>query len=121
MLHGLSTEAELDILREPGARPVSAAEVRASTGTEKESWRQAIEEEFVKNFVERNVYTPSTEEEKRRHGPALPMKLVFAQKPNKKKARAVVCGNFQRSDPSQQLWTPWVRSPEERLVPRKKG
>ena len=68
VLHGLSTEADIDILREPGTMPVTQAEVRASVGTEREGWRQAIEEAYIKNFAQRNVYTPATEAEKRQHG-----------------------------------------------------
>ena len=47
VLHGLSTMAEVYILREPGTRTVAQAEVRASTGTDREGWRQATEEEYI--------------------------------------------------------------------------
>ena len=36
---------------------------------------------------------------------ALPMKVVWTQKPEKKKCRAVVCGNFEERDPTEQVWT----------------
>ena len=36
---------------------------------------------------------------------ALPMKVVWTQKPEKKKCRAVVCGNFEEKDPTEQVWT----------------
>ena len=36
---------------------------------------------------------------------ALPMKVVWTQKPERKKCRAVVCGNFEEKDPTEQVWT----------------
>ena len=90
----------------PGTRTVTQAEVRASTGTEAEDWRTAIEDEFQKNFVDRNVFTTSTPEECRRYGAPLPMKLVYTIKASgKHKVRAVVCGHWEKTHPTQQLWT----------------
>ena len=33
------------------------------------------------------------------------MRVVWTQKPEKKKCRAVVCGNFEERDPTEQVWT----------------
>ncbi len=55
--------------------------------------------------MNRSVYSVSTLEEIKRHGPPLPMKVVVGRKPDKYKARACVCDNSQRKDPSHTLWT----------------
>ena len=60
----------------------------------------------MKDFAGRNVFTISTDAEKRAYGMPLPMKLVYVQMANgKMKVRAVVCGNLEKSDPTQTLWT----------------
>ena len=63
-----------------------------------------MEKEYVENFVQRNVFTVTTDEERRKHGIPLPMKLVFSFKKLIQKCRAVACGNFEK-DPTTQLWT----------------
>ena len=89
-----------------GAKTMTAAEVNASTGLEAERWRVPTEKEYVDNFVQRNVYTVARPEDVRRCGPPLPMKCVYTTKtPSICKVRAVVCGNYERADPSQALWT----------------
>ena len=104
--HGLSTEHDVDLMDGPGSVTVPAAEVRKTTGREAEQWRAATEKEYVENFVQRNVYRVATEVDKRRHGPPLPMKLVYTKKQGGiYRVRAVVCGNFERNDPTQTLWT----------------
>ena len=53
-VHGLALESEM--LLEPDSRTVNNAEVRGSTGVEAQGWRDSMETEFHKNFVERNVF-----------------------------------------------------------------
>ena len=85
---------------------MSAHEVQASTEKAAEAWRSAIEDEFYKNFVDRSVFTVSTAAERRAYGAPLPMKLVYTLKASGKyKVRAVVCGNLEKHDPTQTLWT----------------
>ena len=103
LIHELMVEGSSEL--DPGARTVTAAEVRASTGKTAEGWRAATEKEFVENFQQRNVFTVTTEEERRAYGAPLPMKLVYTMKGGKFKVRAVVCGNFENVDPTQALWT----------------
>ena len=104
VVHNLTKEEDLQV--EEGTRTVSPQEVRESVGKEREAWVQAIEREHQENFLQRHVYTISTEEEKRRYGVPLPMKMVFTKKQNKKaKARAVVCGNFERNNLTADVWT----------------
>ena len=100
-VHGLEQDQDIT---EPDVKPVTPAEVRASTGATAEGWRAAVEREFVENFVQRNVFTVTTEDERRRHGSPLPMKLVFTLKKLVQRCRAVACGNFEK-DPTKQLWT----------------
>ena len=101
-IHGLALES--DMLLEPDSRTVQNAEVRGAVGKEAEGWRGAIEKEYVDNFVQRNVFTVTTEDERRKYGMPLPMKLVFTMKKYVFKCRAVVCGNFEKN-PCEQLWT----------------
>ena len=100
-IHGLVLES--DIL-DPASRTVQPKEVRESVGIEAEGWRAAMEKEYNDNFLQRNVFTVTTEHERRTHGTPLPMKLVFTLKQLMQKCRAVVCGNFERN-PTTQLWT----------------
>ena len=81
-VHGLELEFEVDLAAEPGSRTVTAKEVKASTGKTAEGWTRAIEEEFMKDFAGRNVFTVSTDAEKRAYGMPLPMKLVYVHKSN---------------------------------------
>ena len=77
-IHGLALES--DMLLEPDSRTVQNAEVRGAVGKEAEGWRGAIEKEYADNFVQRNVFTVTTEDERRKYGMPLPMKLVFTMK-----------------------------------------
>ena len=82
---------------DPASRTVQPKEVRESVGIEAEGWRAAMEKEYNDNFLQRNVFTVTTEHERRTHGTPLPMKLVFTLKQLMQKCRAVVCGNFERN------------------------
>ena len=106
LVHGFQTEDEYRKLLklDPETRTVDPKEIRASTGERKMQWIQAAEKEHDENFRNQNVYTPATPEEIRRHGPALPMKLVYTLKKGVCKVRAVVCGNFEVNATSQ-VWT----------------
>ena len=105
-MHGLELEVEVDLTATQGPRTVTAKEVKASIGKTAEGWTRAVDEELIKNFAGSNVFTISTDAEKRAYGLPLPMKLVYVQKSNgKMKVRAVVCGNLEKSDPTQTLWT----------------
>ena len=64
-LHGFELDSEVDLTAEPGSRTVTAKEVKASTGKTAEGWTRAIEEEFMKDFAGRNVFTISTDAERR--------------------------------------------------------
>ena len=57
-----------------------------------------MEKEYNDNFLQRNVFTVTTEHERRTHGTPLPMKQLMQT------CRALVCGNFERN-PTTQLWT----------------
>ena len=106
VLHGLDLEEDVDLTAENGSRIVTAAEVKASTGSIAEGWVRAVENEFNVNFTGRNVFTISTAAERKEYGTPLPMKMVYTQKGDKRqKARAVVCGNLERQDPTQTVWT----------------
>ena len=107
LLHDLPREQDvIENLTQPGTTTVSAAEVKKATGREAEAWRVATEKEYVENFVQRNVHRVATEADRKRHGPPLPMKLVYTRKTwGVCKVRAVVCGNFEKFDPTQALWT----------------
>ena len=106
IVHELRSEHDSKEEEWKGAKTMTAAEVNACTGREAERWRVATEKEYVDNFVQRNVYTVASGTDVRRCGPPLPMKCVYNKKaPNVCKVRAVVCGNYERADPSQALWT----------------
>ena len=68
------------MLIEPDSRAVQNAEVRGAVGADAEGWRASIEKEYSDSFVQRNVFTVTTEEERRKYGMPLPMKLVFTKK-----------------------------------------
>ena len=64
-IHGLALDT--DIL-EPNSKTVQPADVRKATGKEAEGWRAAMDKEYVDNFVQRNVFSITTDEERRIHG-----------------------------------------------------
>ena len=93
---------------EPGSRIVSEAEVCASLGKERDGWDAAARREYQESFMDMGAVTVATSSDISRaggRGRALPMKVVWTQKPEKKKCRAVVCGNFEERDPTEQVWT----------------
>ena len=94
--------------QEPGSRIVSDAEVKAATGAELQGWQEAAKKEFLESFMEMGAVATASPRDIARAGGqsrALPMKVVWTQKPEKKKCRAVVCGNFEEKDPTEQVWT----------------
>ena len=64
-MHGLELEFDVDLTAEPGSRTVTAQEVKASIGKTAEWWTRAIEEEFIKIVAGRNVFTISTDAERK--------------------------------------------------------
>ena len=93
---------------EPGSRIVSEAEIRAATGATRDAWHAAAHKEYKESFMDMNAVARATPSDIARAGgrsKALPMKVVWTQKPEKKKCRAVVCGNFEERDPTEQVWT----------------
>ena len=94
--------------QKPGSRIVSDAEVKAATGAELQGWQEAAKKEFLESFMEMGAVATASPCDIARAGGqsrALPMKVVWTQKPEKKKCRAVVCGNFEEKDPTEQVWT----------------
>ena len=87
-------------------------QVRSTVGNDREDWRLAMQAE-VDSLRENNTFEIATSEELRKvHArEILPMKLVTGIKADsltqqkKKKARAVVCGNFQRKTEGEELYT----------------
>ena len=84
-------------LEEPGMQPgswiVSEAEVKSATGAELKGWHEAAKKEFLESFMEiGSVATASRNDIARAGGQskALPMKVVWTQKPEKKKVQR--CG-----------------------------
>ena len=60
----------------------------------------------MENFVHRNVYTPTTPEDRRTYGTPLPMKRAYMMQNGVRcKDRGLLCGNFEQTDLTQQLWT----------------
>ena len=104
LLYTTQEEPEL----EPGSRIVSDAEVKAATGAEKVGWQDAAKKEYLESFMEMGAVATASPCDIARvggSGKALPMKVVWTQKPARKKCRAAVCGNFEEKDPTEQVWT----------------
>ena len=83
---------------EPGSRTVTEKEVNQSTGADREGWIKAAWKEYQESFLDMqavSIATPAEVAAIGGAGRALPMKLVWVQKPEKKKCRGVVCGNFE--------------------------
>ena len=101
LLYTTQEEPEL----EPGSRIVSDAEVKAATGAEKVGWQDAAKKEYLESFMEMGAVATASPCDIARvggYGKALPMKVVWTQKPEKEKCRAVVCGNFEeKSQPNR--------------------
>ena len=92
---------------EPGSRIVSENEVRAATGAERDGWVKAAQKEYQESFMDMGAVAVATSSDIAKAGgrsKALPLKVVWTQKPEKKKCRAVVCGNCEERDPTEQVW-----------------
>ena len=85
------------------------AEVRSGTSAEIALWKVAVEAEYNDSFVKMNavsIATPADIESIGGFAATLPMKVVWSVKPGgRRKCRAVVCGNFERKNPTEQVWT----------------
>ena len=96
----------VEINKENGIQLTTMKEVRQSVAAEREQWRLAMQAE-VDSLRDNSTFEVATSGELRKLRPAdiLPMKLVTGIKRDavagteKKKVRAVVCGNFQRKGP----------------------
>ncbi|CAK0837207.1 unnamed protein product [Prorocentrum cordatum] len=91
-----------EIQRESGMTLTTMKTLSAAFGSEREEWRQALEAELIsmtENEVFRKLSGPELREARPRD--VLPMKVVAGEKAadstgyRKKKARGVVCGNFE--------------------------
>ena len=95
----------LEILADPGARPVTDREVHDSTGPTRQKWVAAAEAEYQDSFLRMNAIEESSCGDIERvggHRGALPMKVVWCIKSGGRyKCRAVVCGNFASRDPTE--------------------
>ena len=108
-----ATELEfVNIEKENGISLTSLKDVRASVGAEREAWRLAMQAE-VQSLKENNTFEEVGSEERKqiKYSDILPMKRVTGTKRDalaqteKKKVRAVVCGNFQRKGANEDLYT----------------
>ncbi|CAK0886282.1 unnamed protein product [Prorocentrum cordatum] len=101
-----------EIVKDGGAQVMSQKSVNASFGEEREGWRQALQEE-LDSLREKDVFWPLGARERGgiRAQDILPMSTVFAKKPpdeaglQRKRARAVACGNFQTVVGEEELYT----------------
>ena len=102
----------IELQKENGITPIPLKQVRSTVGNDREDWRFAMQAE-VDSLREHNTFEVATSEELRKvHArEILPMKLATGIKADsltqqkKKKARAVVCGNFQRKTEGEELYT----------------
>jgi len=102
----------IQIQKENGIQPTTLRSVRASVGAEREQWRLAMQAELDSLRTTESFQIASTAE-LRAVGfkDILPMKMVCGIKRDgtaqteKKKARCVVCGNFQPKSPHEDLYT----------------
>ena len=119
------------IQKENEIQPATMHEVRKSVGHDRESWRLAMQVE-VESLRDNQSFEVASESEVRGLNPRkiLPMKLVVGtkrdtiNKTEKKKARAVICGNFQEKTANEELYTATaditsVRAALAASVPRK--
>ena len=91
-----------DIEKESGMEPYTTKQVKEAFGQEREGWRQALEQELI-SFKEKGVFHVLTDDERLGLKPweIYPMQIVAGIKPadatgvRRKKARGVVCGNFE--------------------------
>ena len=102
----------VEINKENGIQLTTMKEVRQSVAAEREQWRLAMQAE-VDSLRDNSTFEVATSGELRKlkTSDILPMKLVTGIKRDaaagteKKKVRAVVCGNFQRKSQHEDLYT----------------
>ena len=94
---------------DPAARTYTSDEIGKSSPAQYEEWRLAAEREVEESFRKMGAITETTEEELRAIGGkanVLPMMAVWVRKSaGLHKCRGCICGNVQRRDPHEQLWT----------------
>ena len=101
---------ELD--KKNGIQPVAMKKVRTSVGSEREKWRLAMQAE-VDSLRDNQTFEVASAAELRKveHSDILPMKLVTGTPcdaragTERKNARAVACGNFQKRLPNADLYS----------------
>ena len=101
-----------EIQRQSGLDIVPMKEVKNAFGAEREEWRQALENEY-NSFLSSATFRDATPEERRNAYPRdiLPMQVVAGKKPpdetgyKRKKARGVVCGNFEEDHGNEVTFT----------------
>ena len=104
-----------EIIRDSGTSLVSMRVLNEAFGSEKEEWRQALENE-LNSMTENEVFSRLTPAEVRQARPRdiLPMKVVAGVKAaepsdptgyRRKKCRGVVCGNFEQHGEGEQVYT----------------
>ncbi|CAK0805863.1 unnamed protein product, partial [Prorocentrum cordatum] len=104
-----------DIIRDSGTSPVSIRVLNEAFGSEKEEWRQALENE-LNSMTENEVFSRLTPAEVRQARPRdiMPMKVVAGVKAaepsdptgyRRKKCRGVVCGIFEQHGEGEQVYT----------------
>ena len=102
----------VEIEKENGLQPTTMKAVRSTVGHEREAWRFAMQVE-VGSLRDNETFQEATVAELRGVPvrKILPMKMVVGtkrdpiKKAEKKKARCVVCGNFQDKSPAEELYT----------------
>ena len=83
----ISTSPDDEIVLEPGSRTVTEGEVRDSVGSERQGWVEAAQKEYQESFIDMSAIRISTASDLAAIGGshrALPMKLVWVQKTDKK-------------------------------------
>ena len=123
----------IELEKQNGISLITLKEVRATVGAQREQWRLAMQAE-VQSLVDNRTFEEVGKGELRNvhHRDILPMKLVTGTKRDalagteKKKVRAVVCGNFQKKQGAEDLYTAnaditSVRAVLAAAVPKKFG
>ena len=101
-----------EIQRQSGLEIVPMKEVKNAYGSDREEWRQALENE-LNSFYTSGTFREATPTERREVYPSdiLPMQVVAGRKPpdetgyKRKKARGVVCGNFEEDQGNEVTFT----------------
>ena len=91
-----------EIQKESGMEMCTTKQLNNAIGQEREGWKQALENELI-SFKEKETFRPLSNEERASVKPheIYPMQIVAGVKPEdssgvrRKKARGVVCGNFE--------------------------